>query len=73
MSFEFNEEKHEYTLDGERLPSVTEILSPLQAESFAADMKYPGSDYNKKGVDTFTGGKMTFFKDPDGLPIEIHE
>ena len=24
-------------------------------------------------VDTFTGGKMTFFKDPDGLPIEIHE
>ena len=36
MSFEFNEEKHEYTLDGERLPSVTEILSPLQAESFAA-------------------------------------
>lgn len=34
--FEFNEEKHEYTLDGVRLPSVTEILSPLQAESFAA-------------------------------------
>ncbi len=24
-------------------------------------------------ADTFTGGKMTFFKDPDGLPIEIHE
>ena len=24
-------------------------------------------------TDTFTGGKMTFFKDPDGLPIEIHE
>lgn len=32
----FNEEKHEYLLDGERLPSVTEILSPLQEESFAA-------------------------------------
>ena len=28
-----------------------------QLESFAADMKYPGSDYNKKGVDTFTGGR----------------
>lgn len=40
MSFEFNEEKHEYTLDGERLPSVTEILSPLQAESFAAINPY---------------------------------
>lgn len=32
----FNEEKHEYLLDGELLPSVTEILAPLQEESFAA-------------------------------------
>ncbi len=24
-------------------------------------------------VDTFTGGRATFFKDPDGLPLEIHE
>ena len=23
--------------------------------------------------DTYTGEKMTFFHDPDGLPIEIHE
>ena len=23
--------------------------------------------------DTFTGEKMTFIKDPDGLPIELHE
>lgn len=23
--------------------------------------------------DTYTGKKMTFFKDPDGLPLEIHE
>ena len=23
--------------------------------------------------DTFTGEKMTFVKDPDGLPIELHE
>ena len=38
--FEFNEEKHEYRLDGVRLPSVTEILSPLQAESFAAINPY---------------------------------
>lgn len=36
MNFEFVEESHTYLLDGERLPSVTEILSPLQAESFAA-------------------------------------
>lgn len=24
-------------------------------------------------LDTYTGKPMTFFKDPDGLPIEIHE
>ncbi len=24
-------------------------------------------------VDSFTGEKMTFIKDPDGLPIELHE
>lgn len=24
-------------------------------------------------IDEFTGKKATFFKDPDGLPIEIHE
>ncbi|MBQ3501487.1 MAG: VOC family protein [Oscillospiraceae bacterium] len=24
-------------------------------------------------IDTFTGGRATFFKDPDGIPLEIHE
>ena len=24
-------------------------------------------------TDSFTGEKMTFFHDPDGLPLEIHE
>ena len=24
-------------------------------------------------TDTFTGRKMTFFADPDGLPLELHE
>lgn len=24
-------------------------------------------------IDTFTDKKMTFFKDPDGLPLELHE
>lgn len=35
---------------------------------------------NQKGIETepvrvdeYTGGKFTFFKDPDGLPLEIHE
>lgn len=24
-------------------------------------------------IDTYTNKKMTFFKDPDGLPLELHE
>lgn len=35
---------------------------------------------NKKGIETepirtddFTGKKMTFFRDPDNLPLELHE
>jgi len=24
-------------------------------------------------VDDYTGKKMTFFQDPDGLPLELHE
>jgi len=37
-------------------------------------------ELNEKGVatepirtDTYTGEKMTFFFDPDGLPLELHE
>lgn len=37
-------------------------------------------ELNKLGIetepirtDTFTGEKMTFFRDPDGLPLELHE
>lgn len=24
-------------------------------------------------IDPFTGGRITFFRDPDGLPLELHE
>ena len=37
-------------------------------------------ELNEKGIitepiriDDYTGKKMTFFFDPDGLPLEIHE
>ena len=36
MSLEFFEDNHTFLLDGEPIPSVTEILRPLQADSFAA-------------------------------------
>lgn len=39
----------------------------------AARLKEKGIDCEPVRKDTFTGGLMTFFHDPDGLPIEIHE
>ena len=35
MGIEFNEEKHEYTLDGVKIPSVTEILSPITMSGYS--------------------------------------
>lgn len=34
MKIDFNAEKHEYTVDGVKVPSVSEILSPLSAERY---------------------------------------
>lgn len=30
-------------------------------------------DVSRIRVDDYTGKKMTFFHDPDGLPLELHE
>ncbi|WP_230398106.1 SMU1112c/YaeR family gloxylase I-like metalloprotein [Novisyntrophococcus fermenticellae] len=47
---------------------------------FVEDMDAVIKELNRKGIETepvrvdeFTGKKMTFFKDPDGLPLELHE
>ena len=32
-----------------------------------------GIDTEPVRVDPFNGGRFTFFKDPDGLPLELHE
>ena len=34
MRIDFDEEKHEYSVDGVRVPSVSEILAPLSAERY---------------------------------------
>lgn len=36
MTIEFDEVSHIFLCDGERIPSVTELLAPLQEEAFAA-------------------------------------
>ena len=42
-------------------------------ERLVAELEEKGIPCEPVRTDTFTGEKMTFFHDPDGLPIEIHE
>ena len=42
-------------------------------DGMVAELEEKGISCEPVRTDTFTGEKMTFFRDPDGLPIEIHE
>ena len=47
-----------------RVESVDETVRELAAK---------GIETEPVRIDPYTNGKMTFFHDPDGLPLEIHE
>ncbi|MBC3622046.1 MULTISPECIES: SMU1112c/YaeR family gloxylase I-like metalloprotein [Halomonadaceae] len=42
-------------------------------ESTANELQSHGIDVEPIRVDEFTGKRFTFFKDPDGLPLELYE
>lgn len=42
-------------------------------EKVIAELSELGIPCEPLRTDTFTGEKMTFFFDPDGLPLELHE
>lgn len=42
-------------------------------EQVAAELNAMGIETEPIRVDEFTEKKMTFFRDPDGLPLELHE
>lgn len=42
-------------------------------EAAAAELRARGVAVEPVRVDEFSGGKFTFFFDPDGLPLELHE
>lgn len=42
-------------------------------EAAAKELEEKGIPVEPIRVDEFTGKKMTFFQDPDGLPLELHE
>lgn len=37
------------------------------------ELEAKGVEVEPVRIDEFTGKKMTFFRDPDGLPLELHE
>lgn len=42
-------------------------------DEMVAELEEKGIECEPVRTDAFTGEKMTFFQDPDGLPLEIHE
>ena len=42
-------------------------------EETVKELKERGIDTELIRLDAYTGKRMTFFHDPDGLPLEIHE
>ena len=42
-------------------------------EAVAAELRDKGIEVEPIRVDPFTGTRFTFFADPDGLPLELHE
>jgi len=42
-------------------------------EGVIAELNSKGIDTEPIRIDEYTGKKLTFFNDPDGLPLELHE
>lgn len=42
-------------------------------EGYVDELKEKGIPVEEIRYDDYTGEKMTFFFDPDGLPLELHE
>ena len=61
-------------------PNYPEALGLRHLAFTVEDIEEAVKRLNEKGIetepirwDTYTNKRMTFFKDPDGLPLEIHE
>ncbi len=61
-------------------PSYPEALGLRHLAFTVANIDATVRELQKRGIETepvrqdaYTGRRMTFFRDPDGLPLEIHE
>ena len=66
--------------DAPKRPSYPEALGLRHLAFYVEDVEAMVTKKKKKGIktepiriDDYTNKKMTFFFDPDGLPLEIHE
>lgn len=66
--------------DPPKRPSMPEAAGLRHLCFYVNDIDEAVAELNQKGVETepirrdeYTGGYFTFFKDPDDLPIELHE
>lgn len=66
--------------DAPKRPSYPEALGLRHLAFYVEDVEAMVTQLNQKGIKTepirindYTHKKMTFFFDPDGLPLEIHE
>ena len=63
-----------------RRPTRPEACGLRHLAFRVADVEAAVAELERRGIpcepirtDAFTGGRLTFFSDPDGLPIELHE
>ena len=61
-------------------PNTPEAVGLRHLCFYVADVEAVVAELNRKGVETepirlddYTNKKFTFFQDPDGLPLELHE
>ena len=66
--------------DAPKRPSYPEALGLRHLAFYVEDVEAMVTQLNQKGIktepiriDDYTHKKMTFFFDPDGLPLELHE
>lgn len=66
--------------DAPRRPTNPEAMGLRHLAFRVADVEKAAAWLNMRGIvtepireDTCNGGRFTFFRDPDGLPLEIHE
>ena len=81
----YRKERDDYKLDLKLGSAELEIFGIANApqrpnypevddiEETIAELQSLGIESEPIREDTFTGKKMTFFFDPDGLPLELHE